>query len=919
MLGINVFKDVKSASDYYINLSHESAYYLEHVVKATWFGKISKRIGYDGVQVKRSDFISFGRGQVPNSDIRFKVRKVDNARSYYDFTFSVPKSVSLLYGLTRNEAIHQCHIQAYKTVLVEIEANAQSQHNSATQRGWETCGELLIANFDHFLSRPCEVKKDGEIIYVSDPQIHTHCLIPNVTFSHINNRFQALELGNSVHRQAKYFEAAYHSYLAKNLEKLGFRTRITRDRFELVGISREQIMLFSNRTKTIDQVALEKGISNKSSKSKLALLTRNAKAKVVGEEEQYEHWKSRLSEKEFEALFKLKNQTIDKRDSISADLAIEKSIQHHCERNSAFKQSDVLAYALKLGYGTLLPEDVKAALTRRDDIIKAEIDTVPFLTTKDMIRQESELVMRANEGKGAFAPIFQNYSPKQHLLNDQQKNAIKQILNSRDFITVLKGSAGVGKTSLLTEVRDAVALTGKQLFSLAPSSQAVSVLRSKGFKAETIAGFLQNKTLQEKVFGQVILVDEAGMCGTKVTNQILTIAKEKNARLIMSGDTSQHAPPAQYGDSLRHLIEKSQVQTVTVNKVVRQQNEPYRSVVQSLAKHRTYEGFKKLDKLGGIIEEPDKDKRLDKLADMYLDTIKSKKSCLVISPTHKELNQVNNIIRQKQKHEGMIKGKEREFNRLQTLSYTEDEKKLKANYEPGMVLRFISNSKGDYRAGVEFEVIPGKKPDELKVKDKKTGTVKKLPLEHADRFEVYQQSKIHLAKGDQIRLTINTKTQQGSKALNGTSYSVTGFTKAGDIKLSNGKTLSKDIGHIRYSACDTSHASQGKDADHVLISVDPSNGNLSREGLYVSVSRGKHSAKLFTPEKAELKKAIAKSEQRISAHEIAQRQQQQTLVRNQRNHHRSLNEKIREHEQTRRRTQRASPGISNQPKPKGHE
>jgi hypothetical protein len=368
---------------------------------------------------------------------------------------------------------------------------------------------------------------------------------------------------------------------------------------------------------------------------------------------------------------------------------------------------------------------------------------------------------------------------------------------------------------------------------------------------------------------------------------------------------------------MRHLIESSQVTTVTVNKIIRQQNEPYRSVVQSLAKNRTYEGFKKLDKLGGVIEELDRDKRLDKIANAYLDTIKSKKSCLVISPTHKEVNLVNNIIRQNQKKEGLIKGKEREFNRLQTLSFTIDEKKEKANYEPGMVLRFISNSKGDYRAGVEFEVICGKKPNELKVRDRKHGMIKQLPLQHADRFEVYQQSKIHLAKGDQIRLTINTKTQQGSKALNGTSYHVTGFTKNGDIKLSNGKTLAKDIGHIRYSACDTSHSSQGKDADHVLISVDPSNGSFSREGLYVSVSRGKHSAKLFTSDKAELKKAIAKSEQRISAHEIVQ-QHQQTLVRYQRNHHRSLNEKIREHDQTRRRAQWASPGISNQPKPKGH-
>jgi len=450
---------------------------------------------------------------------------------------------------------------------------------------------------------------------------------------------------------------------------------------------------------------------------------------------------------------------------------------------------------------------------------------------------------------------------------------------------------------------------------MAPSSQAVSALRAKGLESDTVAGFLKNKQLHERLYGQYILVDEAGMCGTKMSNDILSLAKAKNARVLMCGDTSQHAPPAQYGHAMRILQEKAQVKTVTVNRILRQKNEQLRSAVESLAKNKTLEGFKKLEKMGAVKEVPEFEDRVKAIAEDYFKSVKARRSAIVISPTHAEADQVNAAIRDKLMAQKIIKGKERELTHYRALSFTEDQKKDMGNFRSGQILRFINNVKGNYRAGKAYEVIEDKKQGNFKIKNLETGERLPLPIEPRESFQVFQTQKILLAKGDRIRLTQNMVVE-GSKMNNGTTYEIKGFSpRTGHMLLDNGKTLKKDAGHFRYAYCETSHSSQGKDADDVIVSVsDLSFNTASREQLYVSVSRGKHSAKIHTSDRSELRKAIVKTEQRLSARDIADASQKRTLERNRRNHHRSLNEKIREHGFNREKQLSASKEIQSHAK-----
>jgi ATP-dependent exoDNAse (exonuclease V) alpha subunit len=691
---------------------------------------------------------------------------------------------------------------------------------------------------------------------------------------------------------------------------LGFQTRRTKDRFELVGITREQIEKFSTRTKIIEKVAAEKGITNKAEIAKLATLTRHSKAKGLNEKEQYEHWKNRLSKDEFKTLFKLQGLPKKPKQKISAKKAIERSLEHHCERNSAFKEKDVLAYALKTSYGDLLPKDVQKALSEREDIIKAELDVVPYITTRRMLKEERNLVMAAANGKGKYVAFHPTYNPKQSFLNQQQTKAISQVLNSRDFITGIKGAAGVGKSTIISELVKAHMEKGKQLFCLAPSSQAVSVLKEKGYQADTIAGFLKKEQFHQELHGQTILVDEGGMVGTKQFNELIAIGQKQNMRYLVSGDTAQHAPPAQYGDAMRHLMEKAQINTAHVNTIVRQKNKALKSVVGSLSKGKTLDGFQKLEKMGSVKEVQDRDKRLEKIADDYVQAVIDKKTALVISPTHAENDLINENIRKKLKQKKLITGKERTFTSLRSLSFTKDQKKDLQNYEEKQIIRFLNNAKGNYRGGVTYTIIKEKKSGVLKIKHPKTGQQLPLPLEHNELFDVFKARDIQLAKGDVIRATANTKTIEGTKINNGNSYTITGFTRSGDIKLNNKKTLQKDTGHIRYQMSDTSHASQGKDADRVIVSVsDLSFSAASREQFYVSVSRGKEQATIYTSNRQELKKSIQKTEQRVSAQDIEEVHRKRFLQRQQRKSYDEFNRT----KSPERKKERLSPSYSSKP------
>ena len=136
---------------------------------------------------------------------------------------------------------------------------------------------------------------------------------------------------------------------------------------------------------------------------------------------------------------------------------------------------------------------------------------------------------------------------------------------------------------------------------MAPSTSAVEELQKQGFpQAMTIARLLVDPQQRAELAGQVLIVDEAGMVGSRDMDELLQLAQSKGARLVTVGDTKQ-IKSVEQGDALRILERSSNLNGVSVRKVQRQLNEEYKAAVEALRKDPT-EGYRRLETMGAIRE-----------------------------------------------------------------------------------------------------------------------------------------------------------------------------------------------------------------------------------------------------------------------------------------------------------------------------
>jgi ATP-dependent exoDNAse (exonuclease V) alpha subunit len=259
-----------------------------------------------------------------------------------------------------------------------------------------------------------------------------------------------------------------------------------------------------------------------------------------------------------------------------------------------------------------------------------------------------------------------------------------------------------------------------------------------------------------------------------------------------------------------------------------------------------------LDKLGWIEQTPVFDHNKP-LVDAYMEATKDKASVLVVAPTHKEADEITQEIRSRLKEKGIVGQEERTFDTLRPLYWTEAERGDLERYEGTEVIQFMRNS-GQHRAGQRVQASEFR-PNMLR----------------PEHFAVYAPDEIKLAIGDTIRITANGRDKSGEHKLNnGSIYQVAGFTKSGDITLSNGWNVDADFRHFTHGRVITSHASQGATVDRVLIAMgSESRPAINAEQFYVSVSRGRHKAAIFTNiAPVLLREAIQRGESRISATEL---------------------------------------------------
>jgi conjugative relaxase-like TrwC/TraI family protein len=876
MLRITMNKSASGAKKYfseeyyYEGVSNQLNYYTDkNQLIGKWGGKAAEKLGLQG-DIHKDDFSDLCDNINPETGKTLTGRNDTDRTVGYDFTFNASKSVSLActFGNDKDKKdILNAFRDSVTDTMNEIETGMQARVRDKGKNENRETGNIAYGEFIHFTTRPV----DG----LPDPHLHAHCFVFNATYDEQDNKWKAGQF-RQTKQDAPYYEACFHSTLADKLEKIGYNIERTKNGFEIAGLEKDTLEKFSRRTKEIEEYAKDNNITDDKQKSQIGAKTREAKRTNVTAEHEFTEWENRLTPDEQYKLNNLKSNpggANDNRPLASPEVAKEAlnySLDHHLERRSVATDKEVLATAIKSSIGTATPEQVKKGFYENKDILAIKENNRTFITTKEALAEEKQLIINANSFRGKFRPINENYKPRSDLLNDQQHKAIQYALNNTDGISIISGKAGTGKTTLMREVKHGINATGKQIFAYAPSSEASRVVqRSEGFEnADTLASLIQNKSRHQELKNQVIWIDEAGMVSNKDMNHVLAIAKEQNARVILSGDTRQHNS-VERGDALRIMQKYSGIASITVDKIQRQKNSDYRQAVKFLSEANTEKGFKKLESIGAITEIADNKERIKAVAEDYYSSSfkgKSRQNVLVIAPTHSEGELVTNEIRNKLKEKNHIANDNREFTVLKNLQYTEAQKLNTENYRQGNILAFHQNIKG-IRAGTKLEVL--KTADNNIIAKDKSGTEYTIPVSKARNFNVFESRKIEISTGDKIRITGNGKDTKGKHLFNGTTYNIAGFDKQGNIKLSNGSMLPANYGHWNFGYVMTSHASQGKTTDKIIISQSSLSGRASSiEQFYVSVSRGKQAVSIYTDDKAELMQAVSHSTQRVSATEL---------------------------------------------------
>jgi conjugative relaxase-like TrwC/TraI family protein len=184
----------------------------------------------------------------PRNHERLTVRTKDDRRAGYDFTFSVPKSVSLYVAMSGDRQVERMIMESFRDTMTLIENAMQTRvrgkGRDGVERDCDRCtSNMMYAAFVHRETRPVEG--------ISDPHFHIHAFVFNATWDQEETRWKAGQFGNTK-ADAPFYEAGFHSLLASKLLEAGYAIRRTERDFELACVSCELIEKFSKRTALIE-------------------------------------------------------------------------------------------------------------------------------------------------------------------------------------------------------------------------------------------------------------------------------------------------------------------------------------------------------------------------------------------------------------------------------------------------------------------------------------------------------------------------------------------------------------------------------------------------------------------------------------------------------------------------------------------
>jgi conjugative relaxase-like TrwC/TraI family protein len=856
-------KSAAHAEDYFNDAFLQGDYYInDQECPGAFRGKIASRLGIAGPATKEL-FHALCWNINPATGQTLTQRTADNRTVYYDITYICPKSVSTAYAVYGDERIPVVFQESVQETMLDMEVDAQARVRKNGRNENRPTGELLWGSFLHLTARPV----DDETM--PDPHMHCHCTTFNVTWDEAEQVYKACQF-RDIKRDMPYYQERYYKRFADKLQALGYTIRKTATAFELEGVPQPVIDLFSKRNAEIKRIAKENNITDATDLDQLGAQTRAKKKKDISLAELKQDWLRQIAELKLDD-GKATGDPVKPIASIAPQDCIDHALLKCFERASVAHDRRILASAYRhsIGRPDISLADVTQAFRQDNRIIPIQDGLKLMCTTHEVLAEERHMVDLAIAGRGQLAPLYSVVPPLD--VTGDQATAVAHVLTTTDRVSNVQGGAGTGKTTTLKELVKHIHTVGIKPVLVAPTANASrGVMRDEGFdEADTVARLLIDPAMQSALQDGCLIVDEAGLLGVKDMTALLQLVTDKNARLILFGDTRQH-PSVVRGDALRILNTVAGIKAAEINKIYRQRHEGYRKAVEDIAAGNITSAFKCLEEFNAITEIK-ADQLNGQLVKDYMTAINNGKTALVVSPTHKEGEAVTTELRSALRANEMIGQTDAAITRYINLNYTDAEKADVRMYHPGLAVQFNQNMTGIKRGAIlQVSEVSG---DSVIMLDP-AGHSLPLPLDKFNQFTVYRKTAISLAIGDSVTITRGSVDRKGKRMNNGQSLKVVSLDDGGDIVLINPATkieyhLSSEFGHINHGYTTTSHAAQGKTVDEVFIAQPSSTFPASNmKQFYVSVSRARDKVHIYTDDKAALLENVSQIGNRQSGLEL---------------------------------------------------
>ncbi len=554
-----------------------------------WSGKWVEELGLSGVvETEQLRALVEGRGPVTGEELLVGNR--ERSVRAFDMTFSAPKSVSLLWAFATEpvaEVVAAAHREAVAEALAFLEQRAAAARvqTGGVRRRVETEG-WVVAAFVHRTSRE------------GDPQLHNHCLVPNLVRRKSDGRYVALD-GSPLFDWCRAAGSVYQDHLQRSLSlRLGVTWGPDRNNTrELLGFSRAQLRAFSKRSGQIEAELEAKGALYQSPALRMraddeaSLATRTAKDRSLTPTLLQGRWREEAAAVGL-AMGTALEEAVCWKDSASqapgwdeVAVALVGPETGLCSRSARFTAAHVVEHICAVSGGRLTVAEV---VTMAERFLASNMVVRLTPDVEDGRRRPAQWSTAAHRAlEDHTVALLGALAGRQVLgiegvaleaalaaapgLGEDQAAAVRVLAGEGGGLRAVLAPAGYGKTTMLHAAAQAAAADGRPVVAVATTAKAVAELAGAGLDAKTIARLRLDLANGPLAAGTVVVLDEVSQTPTHDVEAVLAAVDAcPGASIWVLGDPRQSQPVGAGGmaDHIERLANEGLVPSarLTVNR-----------------------------------------------------------------------------------------------------------------------------------------------------------------------------------------------------------------------------------------------------------------------------------------------------------------------------------------------------------------